>query len=74
MMPAMAKSGSGGHGVGVTKVRAIRVSDELWEAALLKAQADHPEDKRGALGNVIREFLQAYVGDKSLRAMDTPDE
>lgn len=62
----MAKTASGGHGVGVTKNRVVRVSDDLWEAAQRKAS---DEDEK--LSDVIRRLLVEYVGDRGIKTMDT---
>ena len=53
----MAKAGSGGHGVGVTRPRNVRVDDELWQAALDKA-AENGEK----VSDVIRRALIEYTG------------
>lgn len=43
-------------GVANTKVRGVRVDDELWEAALAKAK-----DRRESVADVIRRALLAYT-------------
>lgn len=53
----MAKAGSGGHGVGVTRPRNVRVDDELWQAALAKA-----EENGEKVSDVIRRALVDYTG------------
>lgn len=45
--------------VAETKVRGVRVDDELWEKALTKAQ-----ERRESVADVIRRALLAYVEDK----------
>lgn len=40
-----------------TKIRGIRIDDDLWEAATKRAK----ELKRESLSEVIREFLRGYV-------------
>lgn len=49
---------AGGSGVGVSRNRVFRCSDELWDAA--KAKAEQDGDK---VADVLREALAAYVGD-----------
>lgn len=68
MMAGMAKSASGGHGVGVTKNRVVRVSEDLWARAQEKAEGEGLK-----LSEVIRRLLADYVGDKDVRTMDTPE-
>lgn len=68
MMLGMAKSASGGHGVGVTKNRVVRVSDDLWSRAQRKAEGEGLK-----LSEVIRRLLAEYVGEKDVRTMDTPE-
>lgn len=42
--------------VAETKIRAVRVDNELWEAAQVKAK-----DRRESVADVIRRALLAYV-------------
>lgn len=42
--------------VAVTKIRAVRIDDELWEQAQQKAK-----DRRESVADVIRRALLAYV-------------
>ena len=44
------------HGMPETKVRTVRVDDELWEAAQAKAKR-----RREAVADVIRRALLAYI-------------
>lgn len=66
MMGRMAKRDEGGHGVGVSKVRQFRCSDDLWEAAQRKASAEGE-----TVSDVLRQLLVAYVGDRGIKTMDT---
>lgn len=45
-------------GVANTKVRGVRVDDELWKKALAKAK-----DRRESVADVIRRALLAYTED-----------
>jgi hypothetical protein len=49
--------------VAVTKVRTVRVDNELWEAAQAKAK-----DRRESVADVIRRALLAYIEDEGMRA------
>ncbi|MCX6402178.1 MAG: hypothetical protein NTX33_19875 [Propionibacteriales bacterium] len=55
---------AGGSGIGVSRNRVFRCSDELWDAA--KAKADQNGEK---VADVIREALVMYVGDPSMPVM-----
>ena len=52
----MARNGSGGRGVGVTKNRVVRVSDDVWDAAKVKAEREGT-----TVSEVIRSALVKYV-------------
>lgn len=66
MMGNMASRDAGGHGVGASKVRQFRCSDDLWEAAQRKASAEGE-----TVSDVLRQLLVAYVGDRGIKTMDT---
>ena len=64
----MAKAGSGGHGVGVTRPRNLRADDELWQAALAKAKEN---DER--VSDVVRRALVEYTGLEGTTGLTNPE-
>jgi hypothetical protein len=64
----MAGNGGGGKGVGVSKNRVFRCSDELWEAAQEKAAGSGE-----TVADVLRAALVKYVGNKKLKGLDSLD-
>lgn len=57
----------GGRNIGVSRNRVFRCSDELWEAAKVKA-----DDTGTTVTDVLRSALVDFVGDDSLPIMGTP--
>lgn len=52
---------------GATKVRAFRVSDDLWDAVLAKAAADAGESV--TTSDAVRRAFAAYVGRPELTGL-----
>ena len=59
---------AGGHGVGASRVRQFRCSDELWTRAGAKATEDGE-----TVSDVIRRLLLDYVGDPGVRGLEISD-
>lgn len=66
-MPSRKPDARRGKDRGATKVRAVRVSDELWDAMLAKAQQEAGEPI--TTSDAVRRAFATYVGNPSLSGL-----